>query len=313
MINEHQMSQKVSLAVSDLTQNGGYLLPEQAGAFIQKILDQSTFLQEVNYVELKTPQETYYPKISLGSSILRADNDNNRLADADKVRMANSQFLIKPFDFKAQVEIPYKTLRDNIEQEKLTEIILGYVSRGVQLDMEKLLIHANPAAANVPSIVGDIPLNILQSQKGLLAYANGAHVVDAQNNEISREILSAAVKAMPDKYMALQNSKFYMNRALEEDFRLASWDKVTVAPLVDQGKMSYSGVGVTTATFLPRDTILMLNPKLFYLGVYSQMSLKYFDDTQAGLHVFTMRMSFGFGFEEQDAVVKIMNVKEKTL
>lgn len=313
MMNDQEMSQKVSLAVSDLSQNGGYLLPEQAGAFIQKILDSSTFLQEVNYVELKTPQETYYPKIGLGSTILRADNDNNVLADADKVKMTNSQFLIKPFDFKAQVEIPYKTIRDNIEQEKLTEIILGYVSKGVRLDMEKLIVHGNPAANAVPSIISDMPLNIVQSQKGLLSYANGAHVVDAQNNEISREILSAAIKAMPDKYMALQNSKFYMNRALEEDFRLASWDKVTVAPLVDQGKMSYSGVGVSTATFLPKDTILMLNPKLFYMGVYSQMSLKYFDDTQRGMHIFTMRLSFGFGFEEQDAVVKVVNVKEKSL
>jgi len=305
------------MALADLA-SGGLLLPEQADAFIRKLLIQPTLLNQVRVVTMNSPQRNIN-KIGFGQRILKKATSATALAAGDRSKPTTSQVTLNTDEVIAEVRLPYDVIEDNIERGNintagansdpkpilggLKDTIISMIAERAALDLEELAILGDSTDLD-PYIA---------LKEGYLKLSTD-HVVDAAAATIDKSLFKAGLQAMPDQYMRnLAQLRHFVSVNNEIEYRDTIASRETNAgdqQFVAQGQNPVFGFGVplNSVSLMPGDQGLLTHPMNLIMGIQRQISIEVDKNISERVFIIVLTARVDFQIEETDAVVKYTNI-----
>lgn len=262
---------KAMLALSDLSTDGGLLLPEQNDTFIKMLIDQPTMINQVRSVPMNGPSMELN-KIGFGNRILRAARqttagDGRALTEAERAKPDTDKIVLNTQEVIAEVRLPYETLEDNIERGDLENTILALIAERAALDLEELLISGDTGSAD----------GYLALTDGVLKLAT-SNVVDAKSVAISAALFSDMVKAVPTRYRRNKNAMgFFVTPDVEQDYRLALSNRGTSLGddlLTGNRALPVFGSPLRPAALMPSANALFTDPQNIVFGIQRNVRIE---------------------------------------
>ena len=309
-MNNQELIQKADLALGDLA-TAGKLNDEQTDRFIRKLMDTPTMLQNCRTVTMNSPQRKIN-KIGFGSRMLRAGTQGTALTEGQRYKADLSQIVMDTDEVIAEINLPYDVLEDNIERAGtdaalqggpggLHQTLVDMMAERAAVDLEELGLLGDTAS-------GDPYLALTN---GWLKRAN-VNIVNAAAATISKDILKAGVKAMPDKYLRNRAQMLqYMSVDNETELRdLYSNRNTALGDNMLQGvsDIFMHGSKVRGASRMPSTAGLYTDPLNLLFGIWRNIQIEYDKDIRARTFVIVLTARVGFQIEEPDAVVQYQNI-----
>lgn len=310
-MDNQTLLQKADIALSDLTTYGGYLNPEMTDTFIRTLIDSPTILNSCRVVTMNAPIRKIN-KIGFGSRIMNAATSATALDSSKRVKPDLSQVTLTTKEAIAEVWIPYDVMEDNIERGSinasmgesgggLMETITQLIAERAALDLEELLLMGDSASSDTYLAMFD----------GFLKLAN-AHVVNAGGATISKDILKAGVKAMPDKYLRNRaRLNHYVSVDNETEYRDTYANRQTAlgdSMLTGLGPVYAWGSQVTSVPLMPAAKGLFCDPLNLIFGIQRKVTMEYDKDIRARVYIIVLTCRVACAIEETDAVVTYSNI-----
>lgn len=319
-MENRKLLERADIAVADLVSTGGYLNPEQQDFFFQKLKFEPTIIRSLRFVPMSSPVRKI-DKIHFASRVLQPSVSGTALSLAQRSKPLTEQITLTAKEYKAQVNIPYDVIEDNIEGGAigqhldvggtaatggLKDTIMTMLTQQISRDLELLVISGDTAAPAGPDQA------FLQTQDGLLKLAT-TNVVDFTNTTaISRVALKRMSKAMPDQYLRDRSSlRHWMSYDNETDYKEIIGNRETaLGDAQFQGGMMAWGIGspVEAVSLLPGTNLVYTNPRNLILGVHRQILLETDKDITAGVFIIVATLRVAFAIEEPEAIVKGINL-----
>lgn len=327
--------EKADMAIRDLQDGGGYLLPAQAQKFMRLLIKQSELMGMATVVPMASPRQQT-PKIKFGQRVLRAGKEGTRLSDQDRVKPDFSYVELDARLFKAEIDLSDETLEDSVERGELRQTIMELITEAIGRDMEEVLI------------MGD-----LQSPDPYLAQLDGilvqtvSHVVDAGGDKLSKDILFDTIRALPSEYLRVKKSLSFLTSVdAELGYRNTLAERATIGGdkwLETDVPVMYSGIPIRSiplfpenlpapvpppdpstppaaggagatpapATPVPRDrtTIILANPKNIQVGIWRKVRIETWRDVSAGVLRVVATLRFDVKWADELGTAKILNLR----
>jgi hypothetical protein len=308
----NELSRRADIALSNLTANGGLLLPEQSATFLRLVLDQPSILPEMRVVPMGAP-EARINKIQFGSRILKPANQtggaqdtgaNTRyLAAADRSAPTTSQIILRTKEIMAEVRIPYEVLEDNIEKGGFENTVLALIAERAALDLEELVIK------------GDTSLTATDPYLGLMdgvLKLSSTNVVNAANAVATPSLWNNVKKALPTRYRRNLNlMRYYTSMDVESDYRLAVSARVTQvgdAMLTSTAPLPVFGIPMKGVALLPNANALLTNPQNLIFGIQRQIRIEQDRDIRSREVIIVLTLRIALEIEDHAALVKVTNI-----
>lgn len=204
----------------------------------------------------------------------------------------------------------YDSIENNIEKDGIQQTIMQMLAERAAVDIEELIVNGDTTSSDP----------FLAQMDGVRKQAV-SHIVDANGAEISRQMFKQAYKAMPSKYLRVpQDFRFYTSPSLEVEWKdQVANRQTTLGDAVIQGGLS-SAFGVPVkglANMQPYDEagtdvsdILLTHPKNIIVGFSRHIRIEVEKDIRRRKFIIVLTAKLDSKFEEEDAVAKVMKVKE---
>jgi len=302
-LTNRQVLEKADIAVNDLINDGGYLNPIQANAFIRKILEQPTLIKRIRTALMNAPTMEIN-KIGFASRIMRvAPTSGTALAASDRSQPTTEQITLTTKEAIAEVHIPYDVLEDNIERGTLEDTIMDLITERAALDLEELLLDGDTDSADTYLAMVD----------GILKQTE-SHIVDYSDTRpgISKTVFKAGIKAMPNKYLRNRGSMyFYVSPHCEIELADSYSDRETA--LGDRKTTGWNpnyvyGVPVIPVALMANDQYIFTNPKNMIMGLQRKIMIETDRDIRARVLIVVLTLRLDFKYEEEDAAVKCIGL-----
>lgn len=330
MSENSELMKKADWTVGDLNTNGGLLNPEQANAFIRKLIQQPTLLKQTRTVPMSGPQKNIN-KIQFGKRILRAgvsgtaldtaavDGAFNPVTEATaRAKPTTEQLQLNTKEVIAEIVLPYDVIEDNIERGNIgqqTDVGGSPTSGGIKDTIMTLIAERAALDLEELALLGDETLDAtdpyLDLVDGYLVQAT-SNVVDAGAATISKNMFKAAMKAMPDQYLRqLSAMRNYVSVDNEIEWRDTFANRETGggdnAVTSDRPIPAY-GVPVESVSLMPAAQGLLTNPLNLIFGIQRNIHIETDKDIRARQYIIVLTARVDFLIEEPDAVVKYTNI-----
>jgi hypothetical protein len=331
MSSNESLLRKADLALSDLTSNGGVLLPEQGAAFIRKLIKQPVLIKRCRVVEMMSPKR-YINKIGFGTRILRAATSGVALGAPSttglggRAKPTTEQIQLSTREQIAEVRLPYDVLEDNIERATaagneppntgpggLRDTLIDMIAERAALDTEELGLLADTTYTNGSDADDQAFLSQVDGWLKLTS-ANG-NVLDATGlatSGITKTVFKDALKTLPVQY---QRNKAALNHFVsvntETDYRDSLADRgTTLGDTMVQGTGPVYAFGspVTPVAMMPDSKALYTDPMNLIFGIQRQVSMEYDKDITARVYIIVLTMRIDFQIEETQAAVYTDNI-----
>ena len=306
-----ELIRKATLAVSDLTSDGGLLNPEQASTFVRKLLAAPTFLRGIRRVIMNSPQMNIN-KIQFASRILRPGVSKVALLESDRSKPTTEQVQLNSQEYIAEVRIPYDVIEDNIERGGIgahtdvsgTPAGGGLVDTFMTLIAERVMIDLEELSLNGDTGSGD---PFLATLDGFLIQA-ASNVVSFGAAPIDKSLFREGLQAMPDQYQRNLTAKRHY---LATDQEIAYRDSIgnretTLGDAQIQGTAPVFGMGVPVekVTRMPSAEGLFTDPQNLIWGIQRRVHMETDKIIQERCFVIVVTIRCDFLIEEEEAVVK---------
>lgn len=314
-MNNAELIRRADLALSDLTNDGGLLNPEQANSFVRLLIKQPTILGAVRTVEMNADKRKIN-KIKFGSRVLRPTTSGTAFTSTERVKPTTSQVEVDTDEVQAEVFLPYDVIEDNIERGDIGQNVDGSGSQGVPANggfvstIQTLIAEAAARDLEELALEGNTTVSdeFLALQDGYLALlsANG-NVVNASNATISRSIFRQGMQALPSQYLRNRaQMRHFVSVNKEIDYRETLATRAT--GLGDNTIEEFSpvfayGVPVQPVELMPEDRGMFTDPRNMIFGIRRQMSMEYAKDISARVYQIVLTARIGFEVEDADAAV----------
>lgn len=330
MSSNAELMKKADWTVGDLNTNGGLLLPEQANAFIRKLLAQPTLLRQARSVVMSSPTRNIN-KIQFAKRILRAgtqgtsldtaavDGAFDPLAEAAaRAKPTTEQINLVTKEVIAEVRLPYDVIEDNIERGNIgqatdvggspasggiVDTIMTLIAERAALDLEELAINGDTAVVAADPYLGMVD--------GYLVLAD-QNVVDAGGATINKNVFKAGMKAMPDQYLRnLASMRNYVSVDNEIEYRDTLANRETAlgdGTVTGDRRVSAYGVAVEPVSLMPGANGLLTNPLNLIFGIQRNIHIETDKDIRKREYIIVLTARVDFQIEEAAAVVKYTNV-----
>jgi len=330
MSSNTELLKKADLAVGDLDTNGGLLLPEQANAFIRKLLAQPTILRQVRSVVMTSPTRNIN-KIQFAKRILRAgtqgtsldtaaiDGAFDPLAEAAaRAKPVTDQITLTTKEVIAEVRIPYDVIEDNIERGNIgqatdvggspagggiVDTIMTLIAERAALDLEELALQGDTSVVAADPYLGMVD--------GYLVLAD-QNVVNAGGATISKNVFKAGMKAMPDQYLrnlaAMRNFVSVDNEIEYRDTLANRETGMGDSAVTSSTPRTAFGVAVEGASLMPAAYGLLTNPLNLIFGIQRNIHIETDKDIRKREYIIVLTARVDFQIEESEAVVKYTNL-----
>lgn len=315
-MSNRRLIQLADTVVSDFA-SGGQLNAEQANAFIRKLIVQPTILRDVRTVVMGAPQRKV-EKIHFASRILRPGVENTALSVGDRAVPTTETVTLTTFEVMAEVRISYDALEDQIERAAINannpngpstvpasggikDTIITLMAERAASDLEELLINGDTGS-------GDAYLALVD---GLLVQAT-SNVFDQSSAAIDRTMFANGLITMPDQYKRDRpNMRNYVSTTREIQYQDHLAGRETAlgdARITTTGPVFGHGVPVSPVALMPDTSGLLVNPQNIIWGIQRQISVEVDKDISARNFKMVLTMRCDFKYEEEEAVVKYINV-----
>lgn len=300
--------EKADMALNDLT-TGGLLVPAQAQKFIRILIDQAKIMQLATVTPMKSHTQEIN-KIKFGTRVLRAGQENTALAELDRSKPQTSKVSLVAKLFKAQVNLSYEVLEDNIEQETLKQTIMQMLGEAIARDMDEVLVRGDVTSADT----------FLAQFDGILKGAT-TNIVNAGTVSLTKSVLRDAIKAMPSPFLRNKaDLKFLTSVDAEIDYRDSLSNRMTNTgdkALESAGPVGYSGIPVIDVPLFPEvlgsgfneTAVLLTDPKNINVGIWRQIQIETDKNIEQGKIIIVVTLRADMKYIEETAVVKVVGVK----
>lgn len=314
-MSNKQLIAKADLALSDLANDGGLLLPEQADKFILMLINEPTLLRAARTVSMNSPQRKIN-KIGFGSRILRAAQSGVALTQAQRSKPDLGQIELNTKEVIAEIRLPYDVLEDNIERGNpmtpagtsaggLMDTLIKLIAERAALDLEELAIHGDTASADT----------YLKITDGWLKRANEVTVtLPVGQTVISKDVLKAGILALEPKYLrnrpSLRHIMNVENETLLRDSLTSRQTTLGDTMVTGAGSLSIYGTPTMTAALMPDSEILITNPNNLLFGIQRQVSMEFDKDITTREYIIVLTARVDVQVEEAEAVSHIKGVTQ---
>lgn len=320
MSANEQLLQKADWAIGDLTANSGLLNPEQANAFIRKLLIQPTLLAQARRVVMNAPTRKIN-KIQFASRILKAgytaglSRTLDDTANRERSKPTTEQIELNTKEVIAEIRLPYEVIEDNLERGNIgmsrdgggassggiVSTIMDLIAERAALDLEELAILGDTGSADPYLALTD----------GYLARFT-SNVVDAGGANISRTIMKNGSKTMPTQYRRQRSQmRHYLSTEQEIEYRDTLANRET--SFGDGQHQSTStvwaaGTPVEGVGLMPGAQGILTHPLNLIFGVQRQIHIESDKDIQAREYIIVLTARVDLQVEEELAGVKYINL-----
>lgn len=303
---------KAEMTLSSLS-TGGLMNPTQASAFIRMVQDAPTILNDARVIEMDHDTQKI-EKIGFGQRILRAAQEGVGLTKEQKAVPSTSTVNLSTKEVIAEVNITYDTLENNIEKEGLQNTIMQILAERAAVDIEELIVNGDTTSSD----------SYLAQLDGIRKQSV-SHIVDLNGEELTRASFKKGIKAVPPKYLRIpQEFRFYTSPGIEVEWKDRVADRQTnLGDAAVQGGLSSAfGIPVKGISNMQPYTIgeadastdvsdiILTHPKNIILGFSRNIRIEVDKDIRRRMFVIVLTAKLDSKFEEEDAVAKILKVKE---
>jgi HK97 family phage major capsid protein len=309
---------KADIALSDLA-TGGLMNPEQSNNFIRILTQDTAFLDDVRLINMARPKMTVN-KLDLASRALRVANQGTissplsgeegtrALAQADRTKITTSKVELDTYEVIAEVNLPYEVLEDNIEggaidNTRFQQTVLDKLAERIRIDIEDVLLNGDSGSGDP----------FLQAREGVLK-TTVSNIVNNGGAPLDAVTFNEMIQTLPDKFKRVMNRyKFYTshNKRLQYMMQVAQrqtglGDSVLVGG--DGSNFAPFGTPLIGAASMPTTTGLYMDPANILFGVQRNMRMEFDRDTRERVLIIVFTMRFDFKLEQEDMVVKAINL-----
>ncbi len=310
MINNRTLMAKADIEVADLMSDGGYLQDEQAEKFVLKMIEEAVVLKMINVMGMKSHTKLL-DKIGISGWVLRPGTSGSALAAADRVKPVTEQVELKTHLMKGEIRLNEEVLEDNIEGGQFKNTVMKKMAEHIALDMDKVAVNGDTTGTTG---------TILDLMDGMLVSAT-SHVINGGTVPIHKGMLKDAIKAMPGQYNRHKTAqRFLTSEDAETDYRDYLADRATVLGdkfIEGDAPVKYGNRAILPVPVFPdnlgtgTDTtnLLLTDPKNAMWGVWRKVKIQTDMDITTGEWIMVATVRAGFAWQEEDAVVKVINVQ----
>lgn len=312
--------QKADWAIGDLTANSGLLNPEQANAFIRKLLIQPTLLAQTRRVVMNSPTRKIN-KIQFASRILKAgfnaglSRKLDDTANRERSKVTTEQIELNSKEVIAEIRLPYEVIEDNLERGNIglsrdgggassggiVSTIMDLIAERAALDLEEMAILGDTGSADPFLALTDGYLKRFTS-----------NIVNAGGANISRTIMKNGSKTMPTQYRRNRaQMAHYLSTEQEIEYRDTLANRETSfgdAQLQSVAPVWAAGTPVEGVGLMPGEQGLLTHPLNLIFGIQRQIHLESDKDIQAREFIIVLTARVDFQVEEELAGVKYTNL-----
>jgi len=314
MTTKNELLARADATIAQFDTNGGLLLPEQANAFIDLVLDEPTILKQVRVIRMGAGK-VKINRMGFGTRILRAarqtgsandDGSNDRyVLKADRSAPVTSQIELNDDEVIAETRLPYELLEDNIEGMSMEAHVMRLIAQQAAIDLEELGLWGDDGS-------GDAYLAL---QNGWLKRST-AHVADNLGAGINPDLFANAMLAMPQKYMRnLGALRAFVSVANTIRYRQNVSKRQTGygdSALQNDIPLSAHGLRIEGAPMLAADSIgatgLVTFPKNLLWGIRRDISVETDKDIRSREYIIVLTMRVAVQIDDADATVKLENI-----
>lgn len=311
-MDNKELIQKADLALSDLA-TAGRLNEEQTDRFIRKLMDTPTILNACRTVTMKSPTRQIN-KIGFGSRMLRPAQASTALSQADRYKPTLEQIKLETDEVIAEINLPYDVLEDNIEASNNTgsplqagpggihQTIVDMMAERAALDLEELGLKGDTTSGDP----------FLALTDGWLKRGSITNLVNAGGLQISKDVLKAGVKAMPDKYLrnraAMRQFISVDNETELRDLYASRQTALGDASLQGTTPLYMHGSQIMGAPMMPTTDGLFTDPLNLLFGIWRNIQIEYDKDIRTRSFIIVLTARVAFQVEESDACVRYQNL-----
>lgn len=297
--------------------SGGLLNPEQSAKFVQGVIDNSVIIAECRREPMKATKKQI-DKITYGSAILQKPPAVGT-APTTTSKPTTSKVELDAQETIVAIDLGYDALEDSIEGAGLFDTIMNLTAKRLAFDMDVLCLNGDTAGGT-----GDY-LEILD---GVFKQIS-SHTLDASSATLSDTVLFNAYKLMPGKYIdAEENFRIYVSHLARLDYINAlaakGVNEAFVRYLIEAQEPAYQGIIVRKVPAITTENIgggspavygskgLIINPKNIVFGVHRDIMYEFQKQPRKRIIEVTITCRIDFKLEEEDATVKVTNIKHST-
>lgn len=315
-MKQAELIRRADLALSDLSNDGGLLQPQQSNRFMRKIIDSPTIIRDARTIQMRNPSMEIN-KIGFGQRVLRAARNSSTqrsgpyavgqraLLEAERAKPQTSKIELNTSEIIAEINLPYETLEDNIEGSNMRNTILALLADRVALDLEELFILGDTDNVSDP---------YLALQDGVLTLAE-SNVVNHGGAPVDVDLFKNMAKGLPTQYLSyLGEYKTYIAPYREIDYRATVAQRQTAlgdAIISGRTAPTIMGVPLSRAAKMPQDQAILTIPNNLIVGIQRDMRLEYDTDIRERVFIIVLTMRVAFAIEEEDMVVKAINIGDE--
>ena len=316
-MNNKQLLEKATLALSDLVGDGGYLEPENAKKFIENVVDTPTIMNVAD-VHVLDRQKQNVPHIGFGSRIAHPGTMGTASSASDRAKPTTSQVELNTVHVKAVIDLPYDVIWFNIEKEGFQDHVFKLATDQFAYDLEELFFQGD---ATTPS--SDAYLALLDG----LYYQATSNVEDLAGAALSRTTFKKIAKTLPSRFRKqMGNLRFIVspNTQLEWLDQLAARGTTLGDTAIASGKpvpaygsplLPISNVpdGLTrvigSVSTDDLTDILYTHPQNIVIGIFKEIMMEVDKDIDKGVVTVVFRAYVDCKYGEEVGVSKGTNVQ----
>ncbi len=314
MTTSNERLLRADIALANLSSNGGILAAEEANMFIDMVVEQPTLVKECRVQRMNGPQMKIN-RLGFDSRIMHAatqvgnmndDGSNERwLAEAKRSKPLTSQIELNTKEYIAEVRIPYEVMEDNIERGNFEAHVMRQIAERAALDFEEFALFGDTLSGDADLAVQDGWLKLITS-----------HVLDNASAGPSDAMITAALLAMPQKYLRnLPAMRAYMSIANKIKFQadrinrigtLGDQSAVANVDLYSQG-LKIQPVGTLAADGTGAKGIFTY-PQNLIMGIQRQITVETDKDIRSREYVIVVTARIALQVDDQAGAVKLINI-----
>jgi len=315
-LTNKDLIEKVTSA--DLQAGGGYMSPEQANRFIDLTIDESVMLKMVR-VHRATRPSGELDKLNIGAPVTEYAPEAQDTGNVYNATFGKVEWNVKKL--RSAFNISSEALEDNIEGAGFQDTLVRAFAKRIATDLEMAAIQGDSSITDSSD-----PVNrLLKSLDGWKKQTDtGAHYVDAAGGPISKDLFSAAIKAMPAKYLTRYNElRFFASPTIYQDYLDSLTDRQTTlgdTVLTQTGEVRVFGIPLVRVPLIPENLgetqdesfVWLTFPQNFIWVVFRDIKVNWFFNGRTDNWENTTYTRVDARIENLDAVVRINNIKRAT-
>lgn len=211
---------------------GGDLNPTQQEQFVAYVKKFSVLLGMVRFINMPSPKYDI-DKMHISEPVTVAVTENDD--PADRANGVFNQVQLSAEKVRSAWDITTEALQGNIERAGFEDHLMETMTERIATDLELLAIQGDT------TIVGTDPTSkLLVRLDGWDVQTEGAHIVDADGDEVSKNLFAAMLRAMPKQFKQDPGLRWLVSDTLAND-----WMNLLAERGYSVGDQALQGAGIS--------------------------------------------------------------------